>query len=125
MVVASAGNDDNGGPVATDKGGEVQAGFANKVMWAVVDANGTLARHDQGVSVTHIAGQDHYVVAFDRDIRACSYTATIGLSGSTGESSRGFVTVVGALSNNNAVFVKTRNSADASAERGFHLQVLC
>ena len=75
--------------------------------------------------MTHTAGAGSYIVKFDRDVRSCSYTASIGLSGASGTSARGFVTVVGAAGFTNGVFVTTDDTSGSTAERGFHLQVLC
>jgi hypothetical protein len=123
---ASAGGGDNSGPVATptDSGSTV-SGVAAKILFAVVAANGDLVRGNQADLVTHSDGAGSYIVEFDRNIRSCSYTATIGLSGASGTSARGFVTVVGAAANTRSVFVTTDDVAGNGAERGFHLQVLC
>ena len=96
-----------------------------KSLWAVVDADGTLARGVGAVAVTHTAGSGSYVVQFNQNVRACSYNSTIGLSGFSGTSARGFTTVVGAAADVNSVFVTTNDTAAATAERGFHLQVEC
>ncbi len=126
MVGASAGGGDNSGPVAKPTGsGSTVSGFASRVLFAVVNADGSLARENQGVAVTHSAGAGSYIVEFDRDVRSCSYTATLGLSGASGTSARGFVTVVGAAASANGVFVTTDDIAGSGAERGFHLQVIC
>ena len=97
----------------------------NTELWAVVDADGTLSRGSQAVSVTHTAGSSSYIVVFNQNVRNCVYSATVGLSGFVGTSARGFTTVVGAFADVNGVFVTTNTVADATGERGFHLFVKC
>jgi hypothetical protein len=96
-----------------------------KTLWAVVNADGTLARDSHAVSVTHTAATGAYIVVFDRNVRSCAYNATVGLSGASGTSARGFTTVVAAAVDVNGVFVTTDDVAGNPAERGFHLQVEC
>ena len=93
-------------------------------MFAVVNANGTLARGAKAVSATRL-GTGSYEVIFRKDVRKCAYVATIGLSGSAGSSLPGEITVVGRSGNDRGVFVTTHSSAGASADLGFHLAVLC
>ena len=93
-------------------------------LFAVVDANGTLARGRRAVSATRL-GTGAYEVVFRRDVRRCAYVATIGLSGSAGSSLPGEITVVGRAGNDRGVFVTTHSSGGASADLGFHLTVHC
>jgi len=97
----------------------------NFPMSAVVNSDGSLARGDHAVSVTHTSGGSSYIVAFDRNVTNCTFNATIGLSGSAFTSPPGFITVVGAAVNANAVYVSTTDSAGTGAERGFHLNITC
>jgi hypothetical protein len=96
-------------------------------MFAVVNSDGTLARGSAGTSSEQVgaAGTGTYRVFFPRDVTACSFTATIGLSGSEGVSAPGFITVVGAAVDSAGVFVTTDDTAGANADRGFHLAVTC
>ena len=93
-------------------------------MYAVVNANGTLARGRNAVSATRL-GTGAYEVVFRKDVRKCAYLATIGLSGSAGASLPGEITVVGRSGNDRGVFVTTHSSGGAAADLGFHLGVLC
>lgn len=94
------------------------------MLWAVVNEDGGLHRAFHAVSSTNLAvGQ--YEVIFDRDVRGCAFVASIGLSGSSGASNPGEVTVVGRATDPNGVFVTTHDSAGTLANRGFHLQVMC
>ena len=123
-VAFSAGGDNaNVGPatVTPDAGPDT----ARRDVWAVVNADGTLARNKGAVSVTHSAGAGSYIVFFNKNVTGCLYTATIGLSGSSGTSARGFITTVGAAAGATGVFVTTDDIAGSPAERGFHLYVGC
>ena len=93
-------------------------------VYAVVNANGTLARGHKAVSATRL-GTGTYEVVFRKDVRRCAYLATIGLSGSAGSSLPGEITVVGRSGNDRGVFVTTHSSGGASADLGFHLAVHC
>jgi hypothetical protein len=92
-------------------------------MYAVVDANGALARGRRAVSAARLA-TGAYEVVFRRDVRRGAYVATIGLSGSAGSSLPGEITVVGRAGNDRGVFVTTHSSGGAAADLGFHLAVL-
>jgi hypothetical protein len=94
-----------------------------QTFFAVVNANGTLARGFQAVSSTRLAtGQ--YQVLFSHNITGSAYVGTIGLSTSIGVSPSGEIAVVGRFGSANGVFVQTFDSAGRAADRGFHLEVL-
>jgi len=120
---AVGGGGDNSGPVAT--GAKPGIDVAKQDRWAVVNADGTFGRGKGVVSVTHTAGAGSYIVLFNKNVRSCMYVATIGLSGDSGTSLRGFITTVGAAVDVKGVFVTTDDTAGNPAERGFHLYVGC
>jgi hypothetical protein len=94
-----------------------------QAFFAVVNANGTLARGFQAVSSTRLApGQ--YQVLFAHDITGSAYVGTLGLSGALGSSPSGEIAVVGRFGAPNGVFVQTFDSAGNAADRSFHLAVL-
>ena len=62
-------------------------------------------------------------VFFDRNVRACAYVATIGLTGAELTEQPGFITTVGAAASADAIFVTTHDIAGTPADRSFHLQV--
>jgi hypothetical protein len=95
-----------------------------KVFYAVVDPDGTLAR-GKGAIMAQSLGDGAYEVLFYRGVRNCAYVATIGISGSNGQSEPGEITVAGRFNNKRGVFVQTHDSTGAFADRGFHLQVSC
>ncbi|AVT30291.1 MULTISPECIES: hypothetical protein [unclassified Plantactinospora] len=90
--------------------------------FAVVNANGTLARGFGAVSSTRLAvGQ--YQVVFIQNVASSAFTATIGLTGSVGASPPGEIAVVGRAGIPAGVFVQTWNSSGVPADRAFHLHV--
>jgi hypothetical protein len=93
-------------------------------LFAVVNANGTLAFGFGAVSSTKLATGEYQVI-FNRNVRDCAYVATIGLSGNLGGSPAGEIAVVGRFNNVNGVFVQTFTSAGVPADLGFHLAVHC
>jgi hypothetical protein len=105
--------------VAAESGGGDDA----RTMYAVVNADGTLARGRNAASAARL-GTGAYEVVFRRDVRKGAFVATIGLSGSTGQSLPGEITVVGRFGNDRGVFVTTHSSGGAPADLGFHLAVI-
>ncbi|MDW5329763.1 hypothetical protein [Plantactinospora sp. KLBMP9567] len=90
--------------------------------FAVVNANGTLARGFGAVSSSRLTtGQ--YQVIFIQNVAASAFTATIGLTGSVGTSPPGEIAVVGRAGVPAGVFVQTWNSSGVPADRAFHLHV--
>jgi hypothetical protein len=123
-MAANAGGADHANKGQVAKGPAAEPTVARKDRWAVVDGDGTLAR-GRGVTFVETAGTGNYIVHFDKNVRACMYSGTIGLSGASGTETPGFITTVGAAVDVNAVFVTTDDVTGASAARGFHLYVGC
>ncbi len=123
IASAAIGGGDNSGPVATAAKADLDV--AKQDRWAVINADGTFSRGKGVTSVSHTAGAGSYIVIFNKNVRNCMYVATIGLSGASGTSSRGFITTVGAAVDVNGVFVTTDDTSANPAERGFHLYVGC
>lgn len=117
---AAAANVAAGADVAAERDDDGAA----RILYAVVNANGTLARGHRAVSATKL-GTGQYEVVFRRDVRKCAYIGTIGLSGNVGSSAPGEITVVGRFGNDRGVFVTTHSSGGAFADLGFHLAVVC
>ncbi|MGN9808393.1 hypothetical protein ACTMSW_03410 [Micromonospora sp. BQ11] len=98
------------------------------VSFAVVNANGTLARSSGGVvsfkfsTVTYGPGQ--YQVSFPYNVSAKAFVATIGDAGPGFVPPGGEVSVAPrTLPLTNSVFVQTRNSAGVPTDLPFHLVV--
>jgi hypothetical protein len=110
------------------------AGPGAVVYWAVVNSNGSLARHGtSNVEVEKLgegkAGEEgSYVVKFESDVSQCAYEAAIGLSGAENTANPGFATVVARAGEPRGVEVQTYGAFTAEPElqdKGFHLAVFC
>jgi hypothetical protein len=95
-----------------------------KVLWAVVNGDGTLDR-GRGVRDVNRLDPGEFEVLFDQNVRTCAYVASIGLSGHEGTASPGQISTVGRFGARNGVFVATQNSSGGLASRSFHLVVNC
>jgi hypothetical protein len=69
-------------------------------------------------------GTGQYQIVFDRDVRACFYSATLGDESASGPGT-GQIAVTSAAANVNGVRVVTRDSDGTLANRSFHLLVSC
>ena len=112
------------GTVASEK-------LANPTYWAVVNADGTLARGNGATASAKVtADAGAYKVTFGRNIATCAYTATVGGS-STATPPIGIASVYqNPDPANNAVSVRTYadltgDPVTGGADRGFHLTVSC
>ncbi|MEV5695334.1 hypothetical protein [Micromonospora globbae] len=94
-----------------------------RVLFAVVNANGTLIR-GLGVATADRLATGMYQVIFDQDVSAAGYVGTLGLPGSTGVAPAGVISVAGRTGIPNGVFVETFTSDGTAADRPFHLAVL-
>ncbi|MFT3863535.1 MAG: hypothetical protein QM729_04625 [Solirubrobacterales bacterium] len=106
-----------------------EAGPGAVVYWAVVNADGSLARHGSSATeVEKIGGESEegtYVVKFDTDVSQCAYEAAIGLAGSENTANPGFATVVARSEEPRGVLVQTYDTSAKRTDRGFHLAVFC
>jgi hypothetical protein len=96
-----------------------------RALFAVVNTDGTLARAGCPGTVSTSLGNGNYEVSFPRDISACAFVATIGLSTFGGTSLPGMITDAGRAGNNAAVFIQTSNTAGTATPMPFHLSVQC
>ena len=93
------------------------------VLFAQVNANGTIANSSGGVTGSRIAlGQ--YEIDFGRNITACGFYATQGEAGAGGAPGA-ILGVTDRGGNVEAVFVTVRTNANAAADRAFQLLVVC
>ena len=123
LVAGSAFAGPNTGPVAKSPVGTF---LGSATLWAVINADGTMARSDGGISSKKtdcVTGC--YEVIFARNVRGCAYIGTVGGSGSVGTVPTGTINVIGRVSNVNGVFVDTHSLTGAFADRSFHLFVNC
>jgi hypothetical protein len=94
-------------------------------IWAVVNANGTLARNGGACAGTTSSGSGSYDVNFPKNIVNCAYVVTVGSASRSGTVAPGYATVVGAAGTTTGVFVQTFSSSGALVAQGFHLVVDC
>jgi hypothetical protein len=92
--------------------------------FAVVGANGVIARGRGLASNPVRTGAGRYQLIFNRDVRGCAYVATQGVIGAT-TPGPGQIGTSALASNPNGVFVRTFDSQGAPADRSFHLIVSC
>jgi len=92
-----------------------------QTFFAVVNANGTLARGFQAVSAQRLA-TGAYQVIFNHNVTGSAYVATIGTAAAAGPPS-GEISVSPRSGALNGVFIAVRDSAGNSADRPFHLAV--
>jgi len=94
-------------------------------LWAVVNSDGVLIRgKGQAGDPASRTGVGVYDAIFNRDVRGCSYQATLGGVG-TGGPPRGQVSVTSHPGSVNGVRVRTEDDAGTPADKSFHLAVLC
>lgn len=94
---------------------------------AVVTGGGVLAR-GRGVTSVVRTGPGRYQVIFDRDVRACTYVATVGDTSAAGPGT-GTASVAGLASSANGVQVRTvsynAGGNPVNENRSFHLLLSC
>jgi hypothetical protein len=95
-----------------------------KKLYAVVDSAGNLARGPRVVSSAHL-GTGSYEVIFNRKVKNCAFTATLGTTGAGSIPAPGLITVAGRAGNFNGVFVRIVDRTGASLDSSFHLAVTC
>jgi hypothetical protein len=93
-------------------------------LLAVVNTNGSLARGTTGTSSSKLSA-GVYEVLFERDITGCAYTASVGLSTSSGSEADGTVTVVGRAGTPNGLYIRTFATNGDNVDRPFHVTVDC
>ncbi|MFC0005648.1 hypothetical protein [Micromonospora siamensis] len=94
-----------------------------RVLFAVVDADGTLVRGLGAASSARLA-TGMYQVTFDQDVTRAGYLGTLGRVGNLGVSRVGDIAVAGRTGIPNGVFVETFADDGNRADRAFHLAVL-
>jgi hypothetical protein len=91
-------------------------------LWAVVNADGSLAR-GSGVTSTAKVGTGSYNVVFNQDVGQCVYEATIGQPASG--TATGDADVALLLGNTKGIYLETRNNTGTLADLPSHLLVVC
>jgi hypothetical protein len=94
-----------------------------RVIFAVVNGDGTLARGRGAASAAKL-GTGEYEVLFTRDVNQGAFVATIGLSADSGAENPGEIVVNLRAGTTNGVYVQTSNSSGTTEDRSFHLAVV-
>jgi hypothetical protein len=95
------------------------------VYWAVVNPEGTLARHGNSATAAERIEVGSYVVKFEADVSQCAYEAAIGRADAENTEIPGFATVVARAGEPHGVEVQTYDTNSALKDKGFHLAVFC
>jgi hypothetical protein len=90
-------------------------------LWAVVNANGTLARGSRVTSISHALGSGQYEITFNRNVAPCAYVSTTRNAFTQAIQS---YTAGGHLSPN-GVFVEVKNQGGGLMDGPFNLVVTC
>jgi hypothetical protein len=93
-------------------------------LWAVVNADGTLAR-GAGVTGAAAIGTGIYEVTFDRDLRGCTYVATPGGPTATTILPQALAFTASGHNSASGVYVETKAPAGGLTAFPFHLSVRC
>jgi hypothetical protein len=104
------------------KGDKGDAGAPATEHWAAINDNGTASRSKGLVDVDPGGGTGGYVLRFDRNVRPCVYTATLG--GSIANPA-GQISVAFSETDENVLFVTTRDAGGTGANSEFMLVVHC
>jgi hypothetical protein len=107
-----------------DKGDKGDPGAPATRLWAVINANGTVARGSGIGTGTFREDTGIYDVFFNRDVSGCAYVASLG-GADAGTPPAGSVAATNLFGGPTGLFIITRNSAGASANLPFHLAVFC
>lgn len=92
--------------------------------WAVVNADGSLARAGCPGTTSAIAGSGFQVI-FPGNVSNCAYVASVGDSGSSITPPPGTASADGRQFNVDGVFVQTYDMAGNATHQAFHLAVHC
>ena len=92
--------------------------------YAVVGANGVLARGRGLASNPVRTGVGRYQLIFNRDVRGCAYVGNVGVIGAT-TPGNGQMSSAALASNANGVLVRTFDGDGSVADKSFHLLVSC
>jgi hypothetical protein len=91
---------------------------------ATVTASGGLVKATSATGSTRL-GPGRYEVTFNRDVRSCAYTATIGDPAAALVYAPGLVFTAGGHLGPNGVYVETKNLGGGLSDFPFHLDVNC
>ena len=126
-ALADAGPSDLNSPGAASTSAPTvvaKAGKAKDRVTAVIRADGSEHR-GRGLESSNRLGQGVYEVFFDRKIKKCAWTGTVGLGSFSGSTGPAMITITGRAGSNNGLFVTTFDGSGAAADLPFHTVVVC
>jgi hypothetical protein len=132
-ALASSGGDSapNQSPSTSDSAKVLTAKAAKAKkkdrVFAVVDADGS-KHHGRGVvSSAKVVGDGAgvYEVFFDRNIKKCAWSGTVGRPDFESHTGPAMITITGRFGTNNALYVTTYDATGAKADLPFHTVVTC
>jgi hypothetical protein len=93
-------------------------------IWAVVNSDGTLARHSRDITGVVRLTTGQYRVFARGNVRNCAYEATAGASGLSAPP-RTYADVAQGFFDTRSTFVETYDSTGTRVESDFYLAILC
>ncbi len=93
-------------------------------VFAVVRADGSKHRGRGFVSSSRLS-PGTYEVFFDRNIKKCAWSGTVGIGGFSGSTGPAMITITGRVGTNNGLYVTTYDGDGAKADMPFHTVVTC
>ena len=94
------------------------------ILWAVVNSDGTFARHSKDIIQAARVTTGQYRVLAKGDVRNCAYLANGG-DDARGIPPRTYADVAQHLFDDRGVFVETYDSAATRVDSDFYLAILC
>ena len=99
-------------------------GYYVQTMSAVMSAGGSRIRSNRTTAGSK-TGTGLYVVSFERDVSACTYSVTVGASTGPDGLASGFGSAKPREAQPNDVLVNTYATNGNLTDKPFHLQVFC
>lgn len=96
-------------------------------VFAVVNADGT-KHHGRGFDSSAKVvsdGAGAYEVFFDRSIKKCAWSGTVGRPDFVSHTGPAMITITGRVGTNNGLYVRTYNAEGDQADFPFHAMVIC
>jgi hypothetical protein len=96
-------------------------------VFAVVNADGS-KHHGRGfVSSATVPsdGAGAYEVFFNRSIKKCAWSGTVGRPDFVSHTGPAMITITGRVGTNNGLYVRTHNADGDQADLPFHTMVIC
>lgn len=99
-------------------------GYYVQTLSAVMSSGGSRIRSNRTTAGSRTS-EGLYLVTFERDVSACTMSATVGASNNADGLASGFASAKPANGNANAVIVNTYATNGNLTDKPFHLQVFC